>query len=70
MAVLYLKSGKSATPGELRAHLEKYVDEGRIAKFWIPEKIVITETPVPKTSTGKLNKKPLRDAYSGSPMGP
>ena len=66
LAVVCLKNGTSATEGELISHLEKFVDEGRIAKFWLPEKVVISDVPLPKTSTGKLDKKPLREAYSGS----
>jgi fatty-acyl-CoA synthase len=67
LAVVSLKTGKAATAEELRAHLERFVDQGRIAKFWVPEKIVVSETPLPKTSTGKLDKKPLREMYSASP---
>ena len=69
VAIVCLKSGKSATEEELRAHLEQFVDEGRIAKFWLPERIVVSESPLPKTSTGKLDKKPLRDMYATSSAG-
>jgi fatty-acyl-CoA synthase len=65
VAVVCLKAGKSATEAELKQHLDRFVDEGRIAKFWLPEKIIIGEEPLPKTSTGKLDKKPLRDKYAG-----
>jgi len=66
LAIVCLKSGASATEMELMSHLEKFVDEGKIAKFWLPERIIIRADPLPKTSTGKLDKKPLREAYSGS----
>ena len=66
IAVVCLKGGTSATEEELRSHLERFVDEGRIAKFWLPEKVIIRADPLPKTSTGKLDKKPLREAYSGT----
>jgi len=66
LAIVTLKSGASASEQDLMTHLEKFVDEGRIARFWLPEKIVISATSLPKTSTGKLDKKPLREAYSGS----
>jgi len=69
LAVVCLKSGRSATEAELRAHLEQFVDQGRIAKFWLPERIIVSESPLPKTSTGKLDKKPLRDTYATSPAG-
>ncbi len=66
LAVVCLKSGMSASEQELKAHLERFVEEGRIAKFWVPDSVVVSGTPLPKTSTGKLDKKPLREAYSAS----
>lgn len=45
---------------EVRAHLKKAVDEGRIAKWWIPDKIILVDE-LPVTSTGKINKEALRD---------
>ena len=66
LAVVYLRSGMSTNEAELIAHLSQFVEAGKIAKFWLPAKIVITEGPLPKTSTGKLDKKPLRVSYSAS----
>lgn len=66
IAVVCLKPGKQATESELIAHLNGFVVEGKIAKFWLPEKVVIGPTALPKTSTGKLDKKPLRDQYSNA----
>ncbi len=66
LAVVHLKSGMAASEEELIGHLRQYVEAGKIAKFWLPAKVVITEGPLPKTSTGKLDKKPLRDSYSAS----
>jgi len=70
LAVVCLKNGKITTEEELKAHLDGFVEQGRIANFWLPEKIIISETPLPKTSTGKLDKKPLRETYSGIQTGP
>ncbi|HMD79448.1 MAG TPA: AMP-binding protein, partial [Nitrososphaerales archaeon] len=64
VAVVCLKNGMNASEQELKAHLDRYVDEGKIAKFWLPERILVGETPLPKTSTGKLDKKPLREQYT------
>ena len=64
VAVVCLKQGMNATEEELKAHLDRFVSQGKIAKFWIPEKILIQQTPIPKTSTGKLDKKPLRVEYT------
>ena len=66
IAIVCLKQGKSASEDELKEHLAKYVSDGKIAKFWLPEKIIITKDPLPKTSTGKLDKKPLREKYSSA----
>lgn len=44
----------------LRAHLQTYVDSGRINKWAIPAVIDIV-AEIPKTSVGKINKKRLRE---------
>jgi fatty-acyl-CoA synthase len=64
VAIVSLKSSASATEEQLKLHLDNFVTEGKIAKFWLPEKIIIMDTALPKTSTGKLDKKPLREKYS------
>ena len=65
VAVVSLRQGESATPEELSRHLQKFVEEGKIAKFWVPERFLISSEALPKTSTGKMDKKPLREKYSG-----
>ncbi|HXW95621.1 MAG TPA: fatty acid--CoA ligase [Nitrososphaerales archaeon] len=65
VAVVSLREGQKAEEEELSSHLQKFVDEGKIAKFWIPERFIILPEALPKTSTGKLDKKPLREKYSG-----
>jgi fatty-acyl-CoA synthase len=65
IGVVCLKAGTSASEDELKAHLGLYVDQGKITKIWLPERVIISEAPLPKTSTGKLDKKPLREKYSG-----
>jgi fatty-acyl-CoA synthase len=42
----------------IRAHLA-----GRVAKWWIPERIEFVDE-VPKTSVGKFDKKVLRARYA------
>ena len=37
--------------------------EGKIAKFWVPDEYMIQREQLPKTSTGKIDKKPLRERY-------
>jgi acyl-CoA synthetase (AMP-forming)/AMP-acid ligase II len=65
IAVVSLREGQKASEAELSGHLQKFVDEGKIAKFWIPERFMIWPEALPKTSTGKMDKKPLREKYSG-----
>lgn len=51
-----------ASPPEapaIQAHLQKFVDQGKINKWAIPEKILLVDE-IPKTSVGKLNKKVIR----------
>jgi fatty-acyl-CoA synthase len=40
----------------------KYVDMGKIPKWWIPDKFVFVNE-FPRTSVGKVDKKVLRDQY-------
>ena len=64
LAVLSLRQNQSATSDDLRKHMEAFVEEGKVAKFWVPDHYVILEEQLPKTSTGKIDKKPLREKYS------
>jgi len=43
-------------------HLNKYVEKGTIQKWWIPDKIIFVDS-LPKTSTGKIDKKELRKNF-------
>lgn len=64
VAVVCLKPGKQSAENELISHLNRFVEKGEIAKFWLPDKIFVSSAPLPKTSTGKLDKKPLREEYA------
>ncbi|HEX9848812.1 MAG TPA: fatty-acid--CoA ligase, partial [Acidimicrobiia bacterium] len=50
--------GSDVTEEELIEHLR-----ARVAKWWLPDKIVFVEE-IPKTGTGKFDKKVVRDQYS------
>ncbi|HEY9684758.1 MAG TPA: long-chain-fatty-acid--CoA ligase [Oculatellaceae cyanobacterium] len=56
-AVIVLKNGHSATPEELTAHVRQ-----RLANYKIPRSIDIVQE-LPKTGSGKIFKKGLRDKY-------
>jgi len=50
------------TEDELRRYLEGYVEDGKILKWWIPERFIFIDE-IPKTSVGKFDKKALRPRY-------
>jgi fatty-acyl-CoA synthase len=58
LAVVVLKEGETATPDELRAHLE-----GQVAKWWLPEAFEFVDE-IPKTAVGKFRKTALREMFS------
>jgi len=64
IAIVVPKPGWSVTESDIRNHLVKYVEQGQIPKWWIPDKVIIMESELPKTSTGKIDKKILRDRIS------
>jgi len=59
LAKVVVAQGVELTPEILKAHLQTYVDAGRINKWAIPEVIDLV-AEIPKTSVGKINKKLLR----------
>jgi len=58
MAVVAVKEGEALTEAELLEWCQ-----GRIGKFKIPKKVVFTEA-IPRTPTGKILKRVLRDEYT------
>jgi fatty-acyl-CoA synthase len=56
-ASVVLKPGEKLTPEELTAFLEK-----RLAKFKLPRMIHFSEEQLPKTGTGKILKREIRDS--------
>lgn len=58
VAIVVLKPGRALTSPELGAHLET-----RLARFKLPRKVEFTPGPLPKTGTGKILKRELREAY-------
>ncbi|NGO14520.1 long-chain fatty acid--CoA ligase [Streptomyces sp. HC44] len=64
LATVVLKEGTTADFKSLRAFLS---DEGKIAKWQLPERWSIVEA-VPKTSVGKFDKKVLRRQYANGQL--
>lgn len=58
LAVVVAQPGEQVTGEELNAHLE-----GRAARWWLPDRYLFVDE-VPKTGTGKFDKKVVRDRYS------
>ncbi|MCG2886426.1 MAG: long-chain fatty acid--CoA ligase [Vulcanisaeta sp.] len=64
IAIVVPKPGQRVTEEEIRNHLMRYVEQGVIPKWWVPDRVIIMESELPKTSTGKIDKKVLRDRLS------
>ncbi len=62
-AFVVRRPGSQVTADELRAFLAD-----RVAKWWLPDEIVFVDE-IPKTGTGKFDKKVIRDRYSDLLMG-
>jgi fatty-acyl-CoA synthase len=64
LGIVVLKSEYEGRVSEedLKNHLMKYVSEGKIPKWWIPDKFIFVKE-MPLTSVGKIDKKVLRDKY-------
>ncbi|KAF8760851.1 ligase [Rhizoctonia solani] len=63
-AAVVLDSGDKGT-GKEEGERIKRVLQGKISKFKIPERIVITQS-IPKTATGKVQRRHVRDAFMKS----
>jgi acyl-CoA synthetase (AMP-forming)/AMP-acid ligase II len=58
VAIVVVKEGQRLTSDELLKFLEQ-----RLAKFKLPREIEFSREPLPKTGTGKIVKRSLREAY-------
>jgi fatty-acyl-CoA synthase len=47
---------------ELKEHMTQYVEEGKILKWWIPERFIFVNQ-IPRTSVGKFDKRAIRSTY-------
>lgn len=65
MAMIVPVAGQILDGETVQAHLQQFVQSGRINKWAIPKQIDIV-TEIPKTSVGKIDKKRIRgDVHSG-----
>ncbi len=68
LAVIVAKAGAEArmTVDVMQAHMERYVAEGAIASWALPDEYRFVAA-LPRTSVGKINKKALREMYGSEP---
>ena len=59
VAVIHLKNGAVLSEGELLAFLN-----GKLAKFKIPQRIIISAEPLPRLGTGKIDRRALKAQYA------
>jgi len=59
VAVIHLKNGERLREEELLAFLD-----GRMAKFKIPQRIILSPDPLPKLGTGKIDRRALKAQYA------
>ncbi|MEM3834650.1 long-chain-fatty-acid--CoA ligase [Pyrobaculum sp.] len=62
VAVVVLKPGAAATEQDIINHLQKFVDAGKIPKWWLPDKVIFVNQ-LPLTGTGKIDKKVLKEQF-------
>lgn len=59
VAVIHLKTGEQLSENEVRAFLD-----GRLARFKIPERIIVSAEPLPRLGTGKIDRRALKAQYA------
>ncbi|MGY2260352.1 fatty acid--CoA ligase [Pseudomonas sp. SDO55104_S430] len=64
MAMVVCEAGQYLDRKLLEAHLQAFVDGGRINKWAIPKQFKFV-SEIPKTSVGKINKKLIRESVAG-----
>jgi fatty-acyl-CoA synthase len=62
MVVLKDEHKGGVSEQEMRDHMSQFVEEGKILKWWIPERFVFVDA-IPRTSVGKFDKREMRSSY-------
>jgi acyl-CoA synthetase (AMP-forming)/AMP-acid ligase II len=63
-AVVELQPGLAAAPIDLQRHVAR-----RLASFKVPTKVILVDEALPRTATGKVLKRELRQRFVESPAG-
>ena len=58
IAVIHLADGAALAPEDLQSFLE-----GKLAKFKIPERVIVSAEPLPRLGTGKFDRRALKAQY-------
>ena len=58
IAIVYPRDGAQLSEDSLRAFLE-----GRIARFKVPDRIILSPEPLPRLGTGKIDRRALKAQY-------
>jgi fatty-acyl-CoA synthase len=59
VAVIHVKNGEELGAEDLLAFLD-----GKLARFKIPERIIISSEPLPRLGTGKIDRRALKAQYA------
>jgi long-chain acyl-CoA synthetase len=59
VAIVHTKNGEELSEEELRLFLD-----GRLARFKIPERIILADSPLPRLGTGKIDRRSLKQQYA------
>jgi long-chain acyl-CoA synthetase len=59
MAVIHVKNGEALNEEQLLGFLD-----GKLAKFKIPQRIIISVEPLPRLGTGKIDRRALKAQYA------
>ena len=59
IAVIHAKAGERLAEQDLRSFLD-----GRIARFKIPERIILSDAPLPRLGTGKFDRRALKAQFA------
>jgi len=67
IAVMVPKPGREGgvAEKEIKAFLEKFVEDGVISKWAVPNRIYVVDE-IPKTSVGKMDKKEIKKLLENS----
>ncbi|MBS1487296.1 MAG: fatty acid--CoA ligase [Bacteroidetes bacterium] len=66
VALVVKAEGIKIAEEDLKNHMQQHIDNGRLSKWAMPDKIIFTEA-IPKTSVGKIDKKLIRKQMGETP---